>query len=170
MRSSYAVFSHFWVEQSLRYSFCYCDSSPSTVTHRDRNREYQESAVRDESLTVSYKASAQSVCGRGEWWWFGGRTSLWNTFPLIQCLELSYQFSFFFFPFIFISWKLIILQYCSGLCHTLTWISHGVTCIPHPDPPSHLPLHPIALGLPSAPGPSTCLMHPTWAGDLFHPW
>ena len=37
----------------------------------------------------------------------------------------------------------------------------------HPDPPSHLPLHPIPLGLPSAPGPSTCLMHPTWAGDLF---
>ena len=31
-----------------------------------------------------------------------------------------------------------------------------------------LPLHPIPLGLPSAPGPSTCLMHPTWAGDLFH--
>ena len=38
----------------------------------------------------------------------------------------------------------------------------------HPDPPSHLPLYPIPLGLPSAPGPSTCLMHPTWAGDLFH--
>ena len=36
-----------------------------------------------------------------------------------------------------------------------------------PIPPSHLPLHPIALGLPSAPGPpSTCLMHPAWAGDL----
>ena len=73
-----------------------------------------------------------------------------------------------FFSFIFISWRLITLQYCSGFCHTLTWISHGVTCIPHPDPPSHLPLHPIPLGLPSAPGPSTCLMHPTWAGDLFH--
>ena len=26
---------------------------------------------------------------------------------------------------------------------TLTWISHGFTCIPHPDPPSCLPLHPI---------------------------
>ena len=75
---------------------------------------------------------------------------------------------FFFFPFIFISWRLITLQYCSGFCHTLTWISHGVTCIPHPDPPSHLPLHPIPLDLPSALGPSTCLMHPTWAGDLFH--
>ena len=78
-------------------------------------------------------------------------------------------FFFCFFPFIFISWRLITLQYCSGFCHTVTWISHGFTCIPHPDPPSHLPLHPIPLGLPSAPGLSTCLMYPTWAGDLFHP-
>ena len=39
-----------------------------------------------------------------------------------------------FFSFIFISWRLITLQYCSGFCHTLTWISHGFTCIPHPDP------------------------------------
>ena len=81
--------------------------------------------------------------------------------------ELAGRF-FFFFPFIFISWRVITLQYCSGFCHTLTWISHGFTCIPHPDPPSHLPLHPIPLGLPRAPAPSTCLMHPTWAGDLFH--
>ena len=28
---------------------------------------------------------------------------------------------------------------------------HGFTCVPHPDPPSHLPLHPIRLGLLSAP-------------------
>ena len=40
---------------------------------------------------------------------------------------------FFFFSFFFISWRLITLQYCNGFCHTLTWISHGVTCIPHPD-------------------------------------
>ena len=40
---------------------------------------------------------------------------------------------FFFFPFIFISWRLITLQYCSGFCHTLTWISYGFTCVPHPD-------------------------------------
>ena len=65
-----------------------------------------------------------------------------------------------FFSFIFISWRLITLQYCSGFCHTLTWISCGFTCIPHPDPPSHLPLHPIPLGLSSAPGPSieTCIL------------
>ena len=42
---------------------------------------------------------------------------------------------FFFFSFIFISWRLITLQYCSGFCHTLTWISHGFACVPHPDPP-----------------------------------
>ena len=49
---------------------------------------------------------------------------------------------FFFPPFIFIIWRLITLQHCSGFCHTLTWISHGFTCVPHPDPPSHLPSHP----------------------------
>ena len=73
------------------------------------------------------------------------------------------------FIFILISWRLITLQYCSGFCHILTWISLGYTCVPHPDPPARLPLHPIPLGLPSAPGQSNCLMHPTWAGDLFHP-
>ena len=31
---------------------------------------------------------------------------------------------FFFFFFFFISWRLITLQYCSGFCHTLKWISH----------------------------------------------
>ena len=75
--------------------------------------------------------------------------------------------SFFFFSFFY--W--LEANYFTTLqwfCHTLTWISHGFTCVPHPDPPSHLPLHLIPLGLPSAPGPSTCPMHPTWAGDLFH--
>ena len=93
-----------------------------------------------------------------------------------KILKLSWKYkrpwiskAIFFFPINFISWRLITLQYCSGFCHTLTWIRHGFTCIPHPNPPSHLPLHPIPLGLPSAPGPSTCLMHPAWAGDLFHP-
>ena len=30
------------------------------------------------------------------------------------------QFILFYFPFIFISWRLISLQDCSGFCHTLT--------------------------------------------------
>ena len=92
---------------------------------------------------------------------------------ITNCLVFPYDIPFpyflFFSPFIFISWRLITSQYCSGFCHTLTWISCGFTCVPHPDPRSHLPPHPIPLGLPSAPALSTCLMHPTWAGDLFHP-
>ena len=53
-----------------------------------------------------------------------------------QCLVCrcpSSQLGSFFF---FFSWRLITLQYCSGFCNTLTWISQGFTCIPHPDPPS----------------------------------
>ena len=49
-----------------------------------------------------------------------------------------YNFSFFFFI-------------CSEFCHTLEWNTHGFTCVPHPDPPSHLPFHPLPLGFPSAP-------------------
>ena len=80
---------------------------------------------------------------------------------LILCVKwVTIFFSRPFYVFIFI---------CSEFCHTLKWNSHGFTCVPHPSPPSHLPLHPLPLGFPSAPGPSACLMHPTWAGDLFHP-
>ena len=67
--------------------------------------------------------------------------SLINPFSII----IQTYLSFFFFSFIIISWRLITSQHFSGFRHTLTWISHGVTCIPHPDPPSHLPLHPIPL-------------------------
>ena len=58
---------------------------------------------------------------------------------------------FHFLKFIYFNWRLITLQYCSGFCHTLTWISHGCTCVPHPEPPSHLPPLSIPLGHPSAP-------------------
>ena len=93
----------------------------------------------------------------------------WKLFEGSDCVLFIFLFVFF-FSFIFISWRLITLQYYSGFCHTLTWISHGFTCVPHPDPHSHLLPHPIPLGHPSAPALSTCLMHPTWTGDLFHPW
>ena len=44
----------------------------------------------------------------------------------------SFFLSFFVFSFIFISWRLITLQCCRGFCHTLSWISHVFTCVPHP--------------------------------------
>ena len=39
-------------------------------------------------------------------------------------------------------------------CHTSTWIHHRCTCVPNPEPSSHLPLRTIPLGHPSAPAPS----------------
>ena len=86
-------------------------------------------------------------------------------FYAINFVFLSFYLLWVYYVILFLTF----FFYCSGFCHTLKWISHVFTCVPHPDPPSHIPLHPIPLGLPSAPGPSTCLMYPTWAGDLFHP-
>ena len=56
----------------------------------------------------------------------------------------------FFFLTNLCNWRLITLQYCSGFCHTFT-----CTCVPHPEPSSHLPSHPIPQGHPSAPALST---------------
>ena len=39
---------------------------------------------------------------------------------LTYCESLENVAYSFFSPFIFISWRLITLQYCSGFCHTLT--------------------------------------------------
>ena len=46
------------------------------------------------------------------------------------------------FCFVFFNWRLITLQYCGGFRHTFTWISHGCTCVPHPEPPPSLPCTP----------------------------
>ena len=73
--------------------------------------------------------------------------------------------------FIFLGSKITADGDCSHEFFFLLFIKKifFLTCVPHPDPSSCLPLHPIPRGLPSAPALSTCLMHPTWAGDLFHP-
>ena len=98
---------------------------------------------------VTLPEKFQWSTGCREWnfdnWVFKG----WNTvswgkrlFLFVHCSPGSSLYSFF-FSFIFISWRLITLQYCSGFCHTLTWISHGFTCVPPSDPPSRLPPHSI---------------------------
>ena len=51
---------------------------------------------------------------------------------------------FFFFNFTILYW----------FCHISTRIHHRYTCVPHPEPPSHLPPCTIPLGHPSAPAPS----------------
>ena len=72
----------------------------------------------------------------------------------IGCLSIDVEETILFF-FICFNWRLITLQYCSGLCHTLTWISHGCTCVPHLEPPFNIPPHPIPQDHPSAPALST---------------
>ena len=66
-------------------------------------------------------------------------------------------FLFFFFLninlFILIEANYFTILY--WLCHTLTWICHGVCVFPILNTPSHLPPHPLPLGDPSAPAPST---------------
>ena len=63
----------------------------------------------------------------------------------------------YFYLFIYFNWWLITLQYCSSVCHTFTWITHGCTCVPypHPEAPSHLFPLPIPQGHPRAPALST---------------
>ena len=79
----------------------------------------------------------------------------------IHLLPLHFFFFFdggrilFYFLKIYFNWGLITLQYCGGFGHTFTWISHGCTCVPHPEPLSLLPPHPIPQGHPSAPALST---------------
>ena len=86
--------------------------------------------------------------------------------PFLPSISSSHIFSnqhqgfFFFFPFFplffnYFNWRLITLQYCGGFCHTFTWISHGCTCVPHPDTPFYLSPHPILQGNPSIPALST---------------
>ena len=70
-------------------------------------------------------------------------------------LCLFFLFIFSFSKFIYFNWRLIILQYCSGFAIYWHESATGVTWVLHPEPPSPLLPHPIPLGHPSAPAPST---------------
>ena len=82
-----------------------------------------------------------------------------NSNSLILC---CLSFFFIFFSFIFISWMLITLQCCSCFWHTLTWIIHGFTCVPHPDPP----LPPPSPSYPSGSSQCTSSEHLSHASNL----
>ena len=63
------------------------------------------------------------------------------------------QMAFFFF-LSFFNFTIFCFTMLYWFCHKSTWICHGCTCVPYPEPASHLPPHTISLGHPSAPAPS----------------
>ena len=59
-----------------------------------------------------------------------------------------------FIIFLILIFTLFYFTILYWFCHTLTWIGHGCTWVPNPEPPSHLPPHIISLDHPRAPAPS----------------
>ena len=102
-----------------------------------------------------------------EWCWFSKAENYWlmtnneiEKFRLNSNLKLLWKFDFVtqihcYFIFIFTLFYFTILYW---FCHISTWIQHGCTCVPNPEPPSQLPPHNISLGHSSAPAPS--ILHP----------
>ena len=68
---------------------------------------------------------------------------------LIQFHHMKRQWKY--LKFVFALFYFTILYW---FCHISTWIRHGCTRVPNPEPPSHLPPCTIPLGHPSAPAPS----------------
>ena len=62
-------------------------------------------------------------------------------------------FLFFKFNFIYFNWRLNYFTILYWFCY-ISWIHHGCTRVPHPEPHSHQPPCTIPLGHPSAPAPS----------------
>ena len=75
------------------------------------------------ALVVKNHLPMQETQEKGVWF-LGGEKPLEKEMAIHSCIL------FFENVFIYFNWRLITLQYCSGCCHTLTWIflpakSHG---------------------------------------------
>ena len=98
---------------------------------------------------------------------FGCLQTSWHYF-LCSSLKkdtLLWEWKHLFFFFLFLK-KFIYFTLQYWFCHTLTWIRHECTCVPHPKPPSHLPPYSIPLGHLSVPALST-LYHASNLGWQF---
>ena len=91
--------------------------------------------------TSEYNFSVSNLSYLDCLYWIAGR----RTANQWVCILFSpfLMFIIFLHSFYLFNWRLITLQYYSGFCHALTWISHGYTCVPHPEPLFHLPPYPI---------------------------
>ena len=74
--------------------------------------------------------------------------------PSLLTMEQVFLFLFFLKKCYYYYYYYITLQYCIGFAIHQHGSTTGVRVFPHPEPLSHLPLHSIPLGHPSAPAPS----------------
>ena len=104
---------------------------------------------------------------RNKVWLQKSAEGLWtrNTEKRILYVVMIFFFFFFYHFTAFFFFYFTILYW---FCHTSTWIRHGRTRVPHPEPPSHLPPCTIPPGHPSTPAPS--ILYRTWTGDSFLIW
>ena len=119
------------------------------------------------SFTIGTNPWHNSAFQRPETFWGTQNVSQYNALhPHQHTLEWhpptqSGFYSFFFFysfdiivTFFFFSFILFLnFTILYWFCQILKWIHHRYTCVPHPEPSSHLPPHTIPLGRPSAPAP-----------------
>ena len=102
---------------------------------RLRESEFDSSVAAEGGIPAESSCPDNTTCGpRSERFGFGARwergEGLDHRISSDSIISLMKDTAFFFFsvlpdfilffPFIFISWRLITLQYCSGFCHTLT--------------------------------------------------
>ena len=94
-----------------------------------------------------------------------GNYQLFTVYIMIRlrCLNKSLLFK----KFLLLLLLLFYFTILHWFCHTSTCIRHGCTCVPHPEPPSHL--HPIpSLWVILVQQPqASCILHRTWTGDSF---
>ena len=111
----------------LIYSSQVYTKGRSQVSKASKSKEYQISRVPIGSViheVIWKEQNSFKIFFRGEIIQREER----KEFILITPMLLPFFLTSCFFSFIYISWRLITLQYCSGFCHTLIWISHEFTC------------------------------------------
>ena len=65
---------------------------------------------------------------------------------MISLVRIFFKILFYF------NWRIITLQYCDGLCHTSTWISHRYRCAPPSWTPTSTSLPTPSTGLSQSTG------------------
>ena len=126
---------------------------PTTDKMNSESHSVMSDSLRPHGLAQSLEFSRPEYCSG---YLFPATGDLPN--PGIELRSPALQDDFFFLIYLIGG----LLQYCSGFCHTLTWINHGCTCVPHPEPPSHLPPHPLGSSQCTSPNTLSCASNLDW--------